>query len=113
MDVTGLLGEAQNLLAPILGSALIAGLAWAKPELHKRIPNFFWPLAVFILARLGGAICDALHVSCSGNPLNWGPEVVNALAAAFVVVAGHQIARAGKNGLTSLLAKLTEKAGGT
>ena len=109
MDMTAL--SPTEILVGVLSAALLAGLKALAPTLQKRVPNFLWPLAAVVLARLGAAICQTAGASCSGNPLNWTSVESTALATAFVAVLAREVAVYGKGAVQKLAAAVSPTPG--
>lgn len=101
-----LIAELSNLLVPAVASAVLAGLKYLGPKVRDKVPNFLWPIAVFGLARAGTALCEAGKLPCSGNPFDWSPGTVSALAATGVAVVLHQVAKYAKPQLDKIKEKL-------
>ncbi len=88
MDATTISPDAAVI--GIIAAALLAGLKALAPSIQKQVPNFLWPLAVLVLARVGTSICHAIGAACGGNPLGWGVADANVIAAAFIGVVGRE-----------------------
>lgn len=85
MDV--ITAELLKFLVPVVAAALLGLLKYLGPRVRERVPNVFWPFAVFGLARAGTALCRATGTECSGNPFAWDEATVQAMAAAFLAIA--------------------------
>lgn len=91
MDV--ITSELLKLLVPVVAAALLGGAKALYPKFKERVPNMLWPFAVYGLARVGTAACDASGVGCSGNPFAWDETTMQAMAAAFVAMAIREVAK--------------------
>lgn len=101
-----IVSELSNLLVPVVASVVLAGLKKLGPAVRDKVPNFLWPIAVFGLARAGTALCEAGKLPCSGNPFDWSPETVSALAATGVAVVLHQAVKYAKPQIDKVVEKI-------
>lgn len=110
-----IMNELSKFLLPLVASGVLAGLRFAAPALKEKVPSFLWPVAIFGLARVGAVACDAMDVVCNAkNPFDWSPETVNTMAAAFLAIVFHRIAKSVKSGdLVSKIKALLDKISGS
>lgn len=101
-----IIAELSNLLVPAVASGVLAVLKRIGGNLRDKVPNFLWPIAVFGLVRVGTAACESANLPCSGNPFDWSPETVQAVAATGVAVILHQLARYAKPQLDKVVEKI-------
>lgn len=101
-----IVSELSNLLVPVVASVVLAGLKKLGPAVRDKVPNFLWPIAVFGIARIGTAVCEKAALPCSGNPFEWSPETVNALAATAVAVVLHQVTKYAKPQIDKVVEKV-------
>ena len=100
------LNEISNLILPAVVALLVGGLKYLGPKIREKVPSFVWPVAVFGLARAGSAVCAATGLPCSGNPFDWSPETINALAVVAVAGIVQKISKKATPKVTELLDKV-------
>lgn len=101
--------ELSNLLVPLIVAVVVAALRVGKDKVSAKVPSFVYPIVAFGLARGGTALCEALNAPCSGNPLDWSPETVQALAVVAVAGLIQKVSRAAKPKLDELVSKVKDK----
>lgn len=101
--------ELSNLIVPLIVAVVVAALKIGKDRVSARVPSFLWPVAAFGLARGGSAICEALSAPCSGNPFDWSPETVQALAVVAVAGLVQKVSKAAKPQVDALVEKVKAK----
>ena len=98
--------ELSNLIVPLIVAVVVAALKIGKDKLGSKVPSFLYPVVAFGLARGGSAVCDALSAPCSGNPFDWSPETVQALAVVAVAGLVQKITKAAKPKLDEVVEKI-------
>ena len=106
------LSELTKLLVPAVAAAILGGLKYLYPKVRDKVPNFLWPFAVYGLTRAGTAACQAVGEGCTGNPFEWSPTTVNAMAATLIALVVREVSKSVSKTevgakLTGLLKKLT------
>lgn len=103
--------EISNLIVPLVVAVVVAALKIGKDKLGAKVPTFLYPIVAFGLARGGSALCDAVKAPCSGNPFDWSPETVQALAVVAVAGLVQKVSKAAKPKLDELVEKVKSKVG--
>jgi len=98
--------ELTNLIVPAVVAAVVFAIRSVKPQVQSKVPSFLWPVAAFFLARAGTAACEALKAPCSGNPLDWSPETVQALAVVAVAGLIQKVSKFAKPQLDKIVEKV-------
>lgn len=84
------LAQLASVLAPMVVAAIIGGLKYLYPKVRQNVPNLFWPVAAFGLAKVGTVVCKVAGATCSGNPFDWDQTTINALVVAALAVMSRE-----------------------
>lgn len=103
--------ELSNLIVPLIVAVVVAALKVGKDKVSAKVPSFLYPIVAFGLARGGSALCEAVSAPCSGNPFDWSPETVQALAVVAVAGLVQKVTKAAKPKLDELVEKVKDAVG--
>jgi hypothetical protein len=101
--------DLNMLLVGGLTAAILGGAKMLLPIVKNKVPNFMWPIAALVLAKVGTHLCVYLDVTCSGNPLTWTSVDASTASAALVAILAREGTKSTQKGAKKGLEWAREK----